>query len=184
METITFQTAANEKDFQGILQLQKENHLSTVDSLDQGFVTVLHQIEDIRKMNSIAPHIIAKDGPKVAAYVLAMTADSKEDVPILIPMFEQFDILEFKGKKVSQYKYLVVGQVCVGKNYRGLGVFDQLYEKYREVHAKDFDFVITEIATDNIRSLKAHKRVGFKEIYRFTDPIPMDWSIVIWDWKS
>lgn len=184
MHFLSYQTAQTEGDFQGILTLQKENHLSSLDSLDQGFVTVLHQIEDIRKMNGFAPHIIAKEGERIAAYVLAMTVESKEDVPVLIPMFEQFDQLDFKGKKVSEYNYLVVGQVCVGKDYRGIGLFDQLYQKYKEVHSPDFDFVITEIATNNIRSLKAHQRVGFQEIHRFTDPIPIDWSIVIWDWKK
>jgi ribosomal protein S18 acetylase RimI-like enzyme len=184
MKALSYQIAQTIEDFQGILNLQRENHLSSLDSLEHGFVTVLHKIEDIQKMNGFAPHIIAKDGQKVAAYVLAMTVDSKDDVPVLIPMFEQFDQLDFKGKKVSGYHYLVVGQVCVGKDYRGLGVFDQLYQKYKEVHSKDFDFVITEIATNNVRSLKAHQRVGFQEIQRFTDPIPMEWSIVIWDWKS
>lgn len=182
MKALTYQTAATEEDFLGILDLQKENHLHSLDSLDQGYVTVMHRLVDIRKMNGFAPHVIAKDGKKVAAYVLAMTVDSKQDVPILIPMFEQFDHLNLKGKKVSDYHYLVVGQVCVGKEYRGKGVFDQLYQKYKEVHSSAFDFVITEIATNNIRSLKAHQRIGFFEIHRFTDPIPMDWSIVVWDW--
>ncbi|MFD2200840.1 GNAT family N-acetyltransferase [Shivajiella indica] len=184
MKTLTYQTAETEEDFHGILQLQKENHLHSLESLDQGFVTVLHKLEDIRKMNGFAPHIIAKEGEKIAAYVLAMTMVSKEDVPVLIPMFDQFDQLDFKGKKVSAYNYLVVGQVCVGKDFRGMGVFDHLYQKYKETHSDKFDFVITEIATNNIRSLQAHKRVGFKEIHRFTDPIPMEWSIVVWDWKS
>jgi L-amino acid N-acyltransferase YncA len=183
MVQLTYQTAETEEDFQGILALQKENHLRTLDSLDQGFVTVLHRLEDIKKMNGFAPHVIAKEGNKVAAYALAMTVDSREDVPVLIPMFHQFDHLDLKGKKVSEYHYLVVGQVCVGKEYRGKGVFDQLYQKYKEVHSSAFDFVITEIATNNIRSLKAHQRIGFSEIHKFTDPIPMDWSIVVWDWN-
>jgi L-amino acid N-acyltransferase YncA len=183
MNLLSYQIAQSEEDFQGILEIQAENHLSTLSTLDQGFVTVRHRTEDIRKMNSFAPHIIAKDGNKIAAYVLAMTVESKEDVPVLKPMFEQFDKLEFKSKKVSDYHYLVVGQVCVGKDYRGMGVFDLLYEKYKEIHGSQFDFVITEIATSNIRSLKAHERIGFQEIHRFTDPIPMEWSIVLWDWE-
>lgn len=183
MHSLSYHTAQSEEDFRGILELQAENHLSTLSNLDQGFVTVRHRMEDIKKMNRFAPHIIAKDGNKVAAYVLAMTVDSKEDIPVLKPMFEQFDKLEYKNKKVSDYHYLVVGQVCVGKDYRSMGVFDLLYEKYKEIHGDRFDFAITEIATSNIRSLKAHLRIGFQEIHRFTDPIPMEWSIVLWDWE-
>ncbi len=35
----------------------------------------------------------------------------------------------------------------------------------------------------NIRSINAHKRIGFIEIYRYSDTNNTEWSIVIWDWK-
>ena len=47
---------------------------------------------------------------------------------------------------------MVCGQVCVGEKVRGKGVFDEIYQFYRENLEKDYEFCITEIAV-NSRSL-------------------------------
>jgi predicted GNAT superfamily acetyltransferase len=182
MPELSFQTAESEKDLQGILDLQQQNHLSTVSSIDEGFLFVRHDLEVLTKMQSFAPQIICKDGDEVVAFTLAMTADCKGDVPALIPMFDVFDQIPFKGSCVSDFKYIVVGQVCVGKNHRGMGVFDKNYQTYKETFQEKFDFAITEISTRNPRSIRAHTRIGFREIYQYTDHSGENWSIVIWDW--
>ena len=128
MESVIFQTASTEADLLGILELQSENHLEQISSFEEGFVTVKHDLQLLKKMNDLAPHVIAKDGEKVVAYVLAMTPALKEDIPVLIPMFEQFNVLTYQEKSLSMWNYLVVGQVCVSKNYRGQGIFDKIYQ--------------------------------------------------------
>jgi hypothetical protein len=125
--SLHFKTAESYEEFVGILELQQENHIKNLESLDQGFVFAEHSVEDLWKMGSFAPHVIAKDDDHVAAYILAMTVDCKDDIVMLIPMFEEFDKLEYKGTPLSSYNYLVVGQVAVGKEYRGQGVFDYCY---------------------------------------------------------
>lgn len=184
MESLHFQTANTVEDLFGILELQKENHFQSISSIDDGFVTVRHDFEVLAKMNGLAPHVVAKNGESIVGYVLAMTSESREDVPVLIPMFEQFDLLTYKEKPLSLWNYLVVGQVCVSKDFRGQGIFDKMYQFYKNTYQSKFDFAITEIATNNPRSIRAHQRVGFLEIHQFTDALPMDWSIVLWDWKK
>ncbi len=133
-------------------------------------------------MNAIAPHLIAKDGERVVGYILAMTKASKALVPVLVPMFNQFDSLDFRGQPVSDFNYLVIGQICVDKSNRGQGLFDRMYAAYSEMFSTRFDFAITEIAVSNVRSIKAHQRVGFEVIHEFSDDTE-DWAIVALDWK-
>lgn len=183
---VTICQAKTEADLQGILDLQEENlvqNISESEKNDQGFVRVQHNLELLGLLNSIEPHIIAKDGDHVAAYFLAMTKISRNDVPMLVPMFEQFDELLYLGKKVSEYNYMAVGQVCVGKKYRGQGLFFSGYEAYRKAFEKDYDFAITEISISNARSLKAHQKVGFEVIHTFKDEYET-WAIVVWDWNK
>lgn len=175
-------TAETYEEFVGILQLQQENHIKNLESIDQGFVFAEHSVEDLVKMNSFAPHVIAKDKDTVVAYILGMTVESRYDIEMLIPMFEQFDEIEVNGTPLSSYKYIVVGQVAVAKNYRGQGVFDQCYSLYKQVHKENFDFAITEIAARNFRSLAAHYRVGFRELSRYPNEDGEVWIIVAWDW--
>jgi GNAT superfamily N-acetyltransferase len=176
--------AASDLELQGILSLQKENLQQHLDSLDQGFVMVCHQLADLQKMNNITPHIICKSADKVVAYVLAMTKACKGDIPVLLPMFEQFDQLTYNGSLISEYDYMVVGQICVGKDFRGQGIFDNLYTAYKKLYQHNFSFAITEIATRNSRSLRAHFRIGFREIHRYLAPDGEEWAIVLWNWSK
>lgn len=179
-------TANTGMDLQGILDLQKANlaqSLSAEEMKSQGFVTVSHTYKELAKLNEYEKHIIAKDNEKVIAYLLAMTTHSKADIPILVPMFTVFGKTYYNHKLISRYKYIVVGQVCIGKAYRGQGIFDQCYAAYQEHYANKYDFAITEIAKTNTRSLKAHKRVGFTEIAGYVSPDGTEWVIVLWDWK-
>lgn len=184
---IQYKTANTEQELLAILDLQKANlgtNLTAEEAMEQGFVTAYHTLVQLNKLNNIEPHVIAKDGDKVAAYVLTMTAESKFDLPILIPMFEMFASISYQNKLITDYNYLVVGQVCVDKDYRGQGIFDEVYHAYKKQYQNKFDFAITDVATKNLRSMKAHNRIGFKEIYRFVAPDGIEWSMVLWDWRN
>lgn len=179
-------TSSNTKDLEGIIALQKLNlrtDLSPEEIKEQGFVTVSHSLDDLAKMHQHEPNIIAKDGNQVIAYVLGMTEQSKNDIPRLVEMYESFDHILYKGKSVAEYKYIVVGQVCVDKNFRGQGLFDRSYEAYKHYFQGNYEFAITEIATINLRSMKAHQRIGFKTIYTYTDSTNIEWNVVVWDWR-
>ena len=183
---LTFCTADLRTDLEGILTLQKTNlaqGLSAGEIQSQGFVTVDHTINQLKKLNDIEKHVIAKDDEKVIAYVLAMTQRSKHDIPILLPMFDTFDKIIYVGKKINEYHYIVVGQVCVDKTFRGKGIFDKCYSAYWEYYKDKYDFAITEIAATNTRSLQAHRRIGFKEINSYFAPDKTEWIVVVWDWK-
>jgi hypothetical protein len=184
---ITITTSFSTKEIEGIIELQKQNlkkDLTPQQIKEQGFVTVLHSLEDLEKMHQYEPNIIAKDGDLIAAYVLGMTEQSKNDIPRLTEMYESFDHILYQGKPVSAYHYIVVGQVCVGQNYRGKGLFDQCYNAYRDYFKPRYDFAITEIASINLRSMNAHKRIGFEVIYTYIDSSEVEWNVVVWDWKD
>lgn len=183
---ITYTTSKSDIELDGILSLQKINLkevLSEGEVESEGFVTVNHSLEILKKFNQIEKHVIAKDGEKVVGYVLAMTKESRFDIPILIPMFEVFNHIKYRDKVVSAYNYLVIGQVCLDKNYRGQGIFENCYLTYKKNYAIKYDFAITEIAKTNLRSLNAHKRIGFKEIHSYLDSNNIEWIVVLWDWK-
>src|SRR5262245_53012884 len=124
---IIYTTAESENDLKGILSLQKINlprGLTKDEIQTQGFVTVDHSFEQLARLNDYEKHIIGKDNEKVIGYLLAMTKRSRHEIPVLIPMFELFDSISYNGQKISAYNYLVVGQVCIDKAWRGQGILD------------------------------------------------------------
>jgi GNAT superfamily N-acetyltransferase len=182
---IVYTQSTQLSDLQGIMDLQMENRETSISAEElkqEGFVTVVHTLELLEQMNTPHPHTIAKDGDLVVAYVLTMLQSMQERIPILEPMFGQINSLSYRGDVLKDANYFVIGQCCVKKGYRGQGVFRGLYEKMRKNLSPHFKYVITEIATRNPRSIRAHEKMGFKVIHEFEDATD-HWVIVLWDWR-
>ena len=182
---IQITTITADLEIRQLLDLQQVNlpkNISKETALEQGFVTVQHNFELLRAMNEAIPQVIAKDGDEVVAYALVMLPNFAELIPVLQPMFHLFSTIDYGQKKVSDHNYYVMGQVCVGEKHRGLGIFEGLYHKHRDLYSTDYEVCITEIAARNIRSIRAHEKVGFKTIHTFEDETEL-WNVVAWDWK-
>lgn len=180
-------TTATTEDLKTILVLQKANlasGLTSQEKHDQGFVTVEHTYDQLKKLNDFEKHIIARDNNKVIGYLLAMTQHAMFDIPVLVPMFNLFETVVYENKVIAEYNYIVVGQVCIDKAYRGKGILDNCYATYKKFYSNKYDFAITEIASTNRRSLNAHKRIGFKELYTYSTSDNIEWIVVNWNWKN
>ena len=173
-------------EFQQIIDLQAKNlkgNISKEEAISEGFVTVKHSVELIAAMNSPFSHAIAKDNNQVVGYALMMTQAFGKEVPVLIPMFELIEKFSYKERKLNETSYFVMGQVCIEKAYRGKGLFKGLYQQLISQTKADFDYMITEVATRNLRSMKAHAKVGFVLLHTYMDD-GEEWAMVILDLKK
>jgi ribosomal protein S18 acetylase RimI-like enzyme len=182
---VSFQVTAAQTDeeLQAILDLQRVNQRDRIAAevaQSQGFVTVEHDFDLLKRMNQAAPQVIAKgDSGELAGYALTMLQSFRSQIPVLMPMFEMIDGLSYQGKLLRQAPYYVMGQVCVAEAFRGMGVFDALYEQHKKMYHSDFEFIVTEIALRNTRSMAAHQRVGFEQIHTYFDEAAQeDWAVV------
>lgn len=160
---ITYKTTSNQEELKQILELQQKNlpkNLSEQEKKEQGFVTVEHDLEILKKMHDVEPHIIAVSNNKVIGYALSMDRQFKNVVPVLVPMF---DVIE--QSPVKDENYILMGQVCIDKDFRGKGLFRGLYQKMKD--EVNFDAIITEVDALNTRSSNAHKAIGFEEICKY-----------------
>jgi hypothetical protein len=183
---IQITTITSDTEIIQLLDLQQLNlpkNISKEVALEQGFVTVQHNFELLRAMNEAIPQVIAKKDDRVVGYALVMLPNFADLIPVLQPMFHLFSSIDYGEKKVSDYKYYVMGQVCIAEECRGLGVFDALYHKHRDLYSTDYQVCITEIAKRNTRSTRAHERIGFKTIHTFQDETEL-WNVVAWDWED
>lgn len=184
----TITRVKSDADIQGIIDLQQANlkrNLSPEAIQTQGFVTLEHSFEVMKRMNNASPSIIAKDGDKVVGYAIVMLPEFKKAVPALEGLFEIIEQLEFENKPLKDYNYVIVGQLCVGLGYRGIGLVDKLYQYYRDELSGSFDMCLTDISSNNPRSRKAHEKVGFRIISSFFDKAAQEtWELILWDWRS
>jgi RimJ/RimL family protein N-acetyltransferase len=169
------------RDLLQILELQRSNlarNLRPDEIVRQGFVTVEHTLPVLERMHAIAPSMIAKDGDALAGYALVMPIECRHFVPLLEPMFQRLEALG-----LFRERFYVMGQICVDKRWRGQGVFDLLYAAHRRHLRSSYDCSVTEVATRNVRSMRAHERVGFTVIERYRDATD-EWALMRWDWSD
>jgi hypothetical protein len=174
----TVRPVASDDELKQILALQQRNLARSLDAAEvasQGFVTVEHTIDMLRRMHAISPSIIARDGDVLAGYALVMPPECRTFIPILAPMFERLDHLGARD-------YYIMGQICIDKQYRGLGLFDALYAAHEEHLSGRYRSCITEVAMRNRRSMSAHLRVGFAVIERYRDATD-EWALIEWRWR-
>ena len=171
-----FGTVRRESELQQILELQKSNlaqNLSVEEKGKEGFVTVVHTLELLTRMNAKFPHVIARDGKKVVGYTLCMHPKFAGEIEVLKPMFSEIERSDARTRE-----FMVMGQVCIDKEYRKKGIFRNLYQTMLQAIKPRFDCIITEVDAANVRSLQAHYAVGFRELKRYHSD-GHDWHVIL-----
>ncbi len=183
--SVEYSQVSNINELRQVLALQKINQESAItaqESKSQGFVTINHTLEVLERMNTPHGHIIAKNvAGEVIGYCLVMLETMHSDMRILTPLIQKINQLTYRGHKLIESDYFIMGQVCIAKDFRGQGVFEGLYRHMEYCMSPHFDFIITSIAKRNTRSIRAHQKVGFQVIDEYIDDTEDDWVVVIWD---
>ena len=141
MLNITYKKADSNEELNQILELQSVNIPSSIsedESEVEGFVTVHHNFEILKRMNDKCAHIIAKSKDKVIGYTLCMLKEFKEEIEVLRPMFQQID-----NCINSDETYIVMGQICIDKQFRKQGVFRGLYHFMKHEMSSRYNMIIT-----------------------------------------
>lgn len=183
---IVYKFHRSDEDLKQILMLQKKNlevQISQEELLSQGFVTVHHDMLLLKKICGPYGHMLAWDQQRLAAYALVMLKEYGDTIPVLKPLFEEINRLSFKNELLEKLPYVVMGQVCVDKAYRGTGVFHHVYQAMQRELSSTFSYLITEVAIRNQRSIRAHTKVGFECIKSY-EADGEEWQILLWDWKK
>jgi RimJ/RimL family protein N-acetyltransferase len=183
---ITFQPAILDEHFEQIIALQRQNlytSLSAERQAEQGFVFAEHTAELLKSMASRLPQIIALANGKVIGYNLAMHVSMKDHLSSLAPIFAEFEKCVYGGSKLTDYRFVVGGQVCVDSNFRGMGLLSKLYNATKDNLPEGYELLVTEVSTRNTISLKAHLKMGFEVIHTYDDGIEV-WDVIVWDMRD
>jgi ribosomal protein S18 acetylase RimI-like enzyme len=183
---ITIKRVTEPSELEGIKTLQQENlkvNLSEQESVSEGFVTAEYTMAFLKQMHDESPSIIAKYGDRVVGYALVAVKAIRNEHDLLADLFDTIDKITYRNQTLKDSSYVVVGQLCVSKDYRGLGLVHLMYRHFKNSLSEEFDYCITDVAKDNPRSLKVHLKSGFRVI----DTLQyggLAWDIVLWDWKD
>ena len=178
--------AKNITEVEEIKSLQTRNlkkNISLKNRLIDGFLTASYSISFLNKMNELTPAIIAKQSNRVIGYVLATDRSLLSEHPLLRDLSSQINKISFRNKTIEDFNYLVVGQLCVAKEFRGLGIAQQLYIHFKKAYKNRYAFAITDVDQKNNASLGIHLKVGFKALSTLNYG-KSKWDVVVWDWEN
>lgn len=140
-------------DIPGIVDLQEPNLHET-----GGGLSARQTAEWFKDTVQEMPIIVARRDRKVVGYVLATSLAAKAHVSNVQAMLRAFP------PPAGCYLY---GPVCVADSERGQGLAVALYEKLRsQVPSRP---AMTFIRSDNAASLRAHRKMGMRELGEFLD---------------
>lgn len=180
---ILFEVASTDRQFEQILQLQRQNLFTAISEEQQaqeGFVFAEHDLPLLKRMAAQLPQVIAVSDDRVVGYNLAMSVSMKNEIPSLVPMFAAFERSEYRGRPLPTYQFMVGGQVCVDRDFRRQGLLSRLYHETRNRSPAGYQLCVTEVSARNGISLKAHEKMGFEAVSTYHDGKEL-WTVVVWD---
>lgn len=180
------QQVATSEELKGLKQLQFSNLRRIIgeeEAMKEGFVTSEYTLDLLEKMHLEHPSIIAKEGNQVVGYIIVTTKSVYGAHEELDKLFDTVDKMKFKGELLGNTNYLLVGQICIAKSHRGIGLVQKMYQYYQALHAEQYQYLITDVSQANKRSLKVHHRTGFETI-GVIEQVGTGWDIILWDWKK
>lgn len=172
-------------DLEGIRLLQQQNLkalLPREEALREGFTTAVYTQDFLQEMHGIHPSVVARSEGRVVGYALVTFPELRHGHPLLEDLFGKLDAVRFRGRLLREAGYVVVGQLCVGKDFRGMGLVQAMYGLFREGLSDRFAYCACDVDRENPRSLKAHTRTGFEVVDTLAYGGAL-WDMLVWDWR-
>lgn len=160
-----------------------KNNLSEEDRLEYGFLTLDYGIDLLKDVNKIQKSIVARDNDKIVGYAIVIDKTVYGLNKLFDDLIDRLSTITFNTKKLKNINYALVGQLCIKKEYRGLGVVKEIYKFYKKEYSKKYHYLITDIDERNKRSLSAHLKIGFQIIDNFYWG-ESNWNIILWNWND
>lgn len=183
---ITIKFVTDEAELEGIKQLQELNlrkNIARTKALADGYLSADYSLEFLNHMHQAHPSIIALSDKKVVGYSLVAVKSIRNNHTLLGELFNTIDNTIYNEIPLNDTNYVVVGQLCVAKDFRGKGVSREMYNYFRKHLSGSFKYCITDVASDNLPSLNAHLSTGFV-VVASQNYGGINWHIVLWDWNK
>ena len=142
---------AAEADLDGIMELQAANQPER-----GGMLSASLSRSRVADMTRARPLIVARRSGRVVAFLMNSTREMNDDVPIVGAMLEAYP------GTPDAYVY---GPICVKEDERGNGLAQAMFEELRRLERGREGILF--IRRDNPASLRAHTKMGMREVAGF-----------------
>ncbi len=112
--------------------------------------------------------IVAVSGTQIAGALFAQSCRyNLQHVPLAAKMVEKLESMVIDGASIAVDNSIVCGPVCIGKEFRGLGLLTRLYDCFKLEAQNRYQIGLTFVSQNNPRSRRAHEKIGMKIMTTF-----------------
>jgi hypothetical protein len=101
---------------------------------------------------------VAVDGSGAVVGFIAIAPPLRMAQAPLPPIVEQMvmlaDTVEYRGRRISSYKYALRGPVCIDERFRGAGLYDSFNAATKAAYSHVYDIGVLFVSARNPRSLR------------------------------
>jgi hypothetical protein len=177
---------AKEEDFKQIKELQELSHFTNVKDSDkekEGFVSIETDFSMLKRLHEKNSILVGVKDSEIVGYEIPLDLENARKIFLLEPFIKRILMLKYKGKRLSEYKIIIEGQICIKKGHKGEGIAERLHEEFVRFLKPKYDLIITEISNQNPRSLYVHtKKLGLSILEQYSAD-GRDWYILIQDMR-
>lgn len=172
-------------DISSIRNLLENNlgEMLTEEQKKDGFVTWNPSDEEMSEIINDTGIVLSMVGENLKGYAITMSREVGHRNPFFSEMLESAEKMEFEGRPLSEYRYVVFAQICIDKMFRGGMTFHRLHVTTQNMlKEQGFEMWVGEIADSNKKSLAVHSTYEDVGIYKAANGI--EWHIIVGDLRG
>jgi hypothetical protein len=160
---------AAEADYEQIVELQMRNLITNLkpDDRGDGFLSGYFDAEMLRLANENLAVMVCGEDSDVYGFICLTTPLFEKPNAVAAALVASLPEHNYENVSLDRWKVCMCGPVCIEREQRGKGYFEELY-KHIPDFAADCDLAVTLVAVNNGRSLAAHRKVGMQDIFQFS----------------
>jgi hypothetical protein len=159
----------SDTDISQIMNIQSENQRSNLTPSQQknGYLSIAFSEDEFTDFNDNLCVAVARDEHEVIGYCCVSSAVFNAQFPILhqiVASISSYAVPETQDIPTEE-KSCIYGPACIALPHRGKDVLQKLSTFALEIaKERGYAYCFSFIAADNVRSLKAHKKLSFHTV--------------------
>lgn len=165
-----------------IQELLKKNLFKNLneDERKDGYFFYEPTDEELIKIINDTGIYLSLSGDELKGYFMTMSKELAKTIPFEAEMLDHAEEMIFNNEQIKDYKYFVMAQLCVAKEYRGGTTFHKLHLNTRSaMKDRGFEIGVGEIEDGNELSLAVHRNLTDVGTYKASSGLK--WHIMVAD---
>ena len=171
-------------DIPSIKELLEKNLGSALSDVERegGFLTWNPDAGELESVIRDSGIYLSIQGGHLKGYLITMSKALGHSNSFFSEMIRYAESMEFDGKHIEEYAYVIFAQICIAKEFRGGMTFTRLHFAAQSALKDTYDIWIGEIADMNHKSLAMHS--NYFDAGTYVSAENTKWHVIVGDLRD